>query len=240
MKNKPKTPLLIFGDIIGYVYAIFPGLFSWSLTITLLYRYEFCIPLLLASPLILMMSFIFICFVFQRALPKMKPGLYRPGASPQIIVWHLNNALANALENAGLKIPIYSFHTTRWLYWRAMGMTVPFGVVCSTLVTFREYPLITIEKGVSFSAYNHISCHTFEGERLMLGKLHIGENTFIGMNTTVGPRTTIGKNCFIGAHNILYFDKVADNQKIENFEYIFANPKKKMYPSFSKDLFEKS
>lgn len=61
------------------------------------------------------LAFIISCFLFQRALPKMKPGLYKTDGNTNIIVWHLNNALANALENSGLKTPIYSFHLTKWL-----------------------------------------------------------------------------------------------------------------------------
>ena len=117
-------------------------------------------------------------------------------------------------------------------------MNVPFGIISSTLVTLREYPLITIEKGVAFSAYNHISCHSFEGERLLLGPIYIGKDSFIGMNTIIGPKTKIGKNCFIGANNILLFDTIKDRQKIDNFEFEYGNPRKRKYPSHAKKGFE--
>lgn len=236
--KKPKAILLLFGDLLAYLYAIVPGIIAWTMVIAFIAYFDFKYWSIAFGPVILLFGFIFTCLIFRIILPPLKPGLYRPGFDLQVILWHLNNSLANALENAGLKTAIYSFHITRWLYWRAMGMKVPFGVICSTLVTFREYPLITVEKGVSFSAYNHVSCHTFEGERLLLGKIHIGENSFVGMNTIVGPRTTIGKDCFIGVNNILLFDKIKDGEKVDNFQYEYGNPRLKKYPLHAKSAIE--
>ena len=161
----------------------------------------------------------------------MKPGMYRTDGNINIIIWHLNNALANALENAGLKNPIYSFHLTKWLYWKAMGANIAFGTLSSPLLIIREFPLITIGKGVSLSGYNHISCHTFEGSRLLLAPINIGDNSFIGMNTVIGPKTKIGNNCFIGINNFLVFDTVLDNSRIENFEYEYGSPARKQRPA---------
>ena len=232
--SKPKPLLLLFGDLIGYIYAIFPAIIGWGTALLFIYNLNntiFFIPSFFLAPFIAMLSFIFTCFIFQRILPKMKPGMYKTDGNINIIIWHLNNALANGLENAGLKNPIYSFHLTKWLYWKAMGADIAFGTLSSPLLVMREFPLITIGKGVSLSGYNHISCHTFEGSRLLLAPIKIGTNSFIGMNTVIGPKTKIGNNCYIGINNFLVFDTVADDSRIENFEYEYGSPARKQRPS---------
>ena len=235
--NKPKPLLLLFGDLIAYIYAIFPAVISWALGISFILKFkdsDLLIFLVFLTPIIIIFTFILTCFIFQRLLPKMKPGLYKTDGNINIIVWHLNNALANALDNAGLKTPIYSFHLTKWLYWKAMGANIAFGTLSSSLIVIREYPLITIEKGVSLSGYNHISCHTFEGSRLLLAPINIGENAFIGMNTVIGPKSKIGKNAYIGVDNYIVFDTVADDGRVENFEFEYGSPARKQFPKHIK------
>ena len=233
MENSKRPPiwLLILSDIVGYFYSVVPATAAWFTGAFVVYISHNNFLLLLLSvlflPLISMIIFIVICFCFQRTLPKMKPGIYRPGVSKGAIVWHLNNCLANSLEIGLFKTLIFSHKIPKWLYWRAMGAKIAFGIFSSTLITLREYPLITIGEGSSISAYCHISCHTFQGDKILLAPITIGQNVFIGMKSVIGPKTIVGDNAHIGISNNLVFDTISPGSKLDNFEFEHGNPSKK-------------
>lgn len=209
--NRPATQnsRLFFSDTIGYFYAFVPGLFSWSVTIfyiNQLWETYFLIPGVLLVPCILVLSFISITFILQRILPKLKPGLYRVDQPhPQIIIWHLNNCLGDALDISGLKPLVFRFYITKYLYWRAAGAKIEFGIISSILLTMREYPLLSIKKGTCLSGFVHVSAHTFQGDKLLLAPIEIGSNVFVGMNSIIGPKTKIGDNAWVGANNSRVF-----------------------------------
>ncbi len=228
--KRPSIVFLLLADMVGYFYSAVPAALAWFGAGAFIYILSTNVWLMflavIISPLVLSLLFILICFLFQRVLPKMKPGIYRPGVSKGAIVWHLNNSLAQGLEIASLKMLIFSNKTLKWLYFRAMGAKIAFGIFSSTLVTFREYPLITIGEGSSIGAYCHISCHNFQGEKILLAPIVIGKNVFIGMKTLIGPKTTIGDDVSIGGNNNLSFDTVAPNTIIKNFEYEYGKNRK--------------
>jgi hypothetical protein len=225
--SSPSFSTLMFADLTGFIFGVFPGMFTWLVSLKFLYEVYLLGYLLIGIillPLVLMASFLTICFLMQRSIPKMKPGLYRPGLSKGMIVWHLNNALSNSVDISGLRPLFYNFHIAKVLLWRALGANVDFGIISSNLLVLREYPLITLKKGCSFGAYVHISCHNFEDGKLFLAPIEIGENTFVGMGSVVGPKTKIGKNAKVGAYNKLYLDKIEDDGVLDNFSYQYGNP----------------
>jgi acetyltransferase-like isoleucine patch superfamily enzyme len=236
--KRPSFFLLIVADFIGYIYSAIPSVISWTVPLCLIYLVRddllLLVSAILLTPLIAALLFIFICFLFQRSLPKMKPGIYRPGFSKGAIIWHLNNCLANGVEIGCFKTLIFSNKILKWLYFRAMGAKIAFGIFSSTLITLREYPLITIGEGSSISAYCHISCHNFQGDKILLAPITIGKNVFIGMKTLIGPKTIIGDDVFIGVENSLVFDKIESGKTVANFEFEYGNPTKKLAPSHIK------
>jgi acetyltransferase-like isoleucine patch superfamily enzyme len=123
---------------------------------------------------------------------------------------------------------------TRWLYFRAMGAKIAYGVHCAVFTRLRDFPLLTIESGVNLSANTHIAAHIFIGEKLFLAPVKISENSFIGMDVTIGARTRIGKNSFVGVGNRLVLDIVPENSRIENFQY-FAGTARNNKMNFTVD-----
>jgi hypothetical protein len=219
---------LLVADIASSIIAWGPGALTWAICFTYI-RFilfgEFFFAWLLLLPAIAAFSIILITFFFRLCLPRIKPGVYEVD-SFGIKAWYMNFSLTNSLHVSGLMPLIYTTYLTKWLYFRAMGADIAYGVHLSIYTKFREFPLIKIGKGSSLSAGTHIACHTHVGNKLMLANVEIGERCFIGMDTVIGPKTKVGDDCWIGYGNRLLMDRVESNTKIDNFEWNLGSPAK--------------
>jgi len=224
-----SIPKLILADVVGSIVAWGPGATTWMICVLFvrsIWGHEAFAALLLLLPVIAAGAIISVTFFFLLCLPRLKPGVYEVD-SFAIKAWYMNFSLTNSLHVSGLMPLIYTTYLTKWLYFRAMGAKIAYGVHLSIYTKFREFPLITIGKGSSLSAGTHIACHTHVGNKLMLGTVEIGERCFIGMDTIVGPKTKIGDDSWIGYGNRLLMDRVEPNTKIDNFEWNLGSPSKR-------------
>ncbi|MES2856346.1 MAG: hypothetical protein V4692_10815 [Bdellovibrionota bacterium] len=233
MKNRSDSTVsgskLIVADIAGSIVAWGPGAITWMIAIS----YIRCIwdesafaPLLLLLPPIAAFSIIAVTFLFRICLPRLKPGVYEVD-SFAIKAWYLNFNLTNSLNVSGLMPLIYTTYLTKWLYCRAMGAQIAYGVHFSIYTKFREFQLIKIGRGSSLSAGTHIACHTHVGNKLLLGTVEIGERCFIGMDSIVGPKTKMGDDCWIGFNNRILMDRIESGTKIDNLEWSLGSPAKR-------------
>lgn len=218
-------PKLILADIVGTCIGLLPGIVAWSSALSYVHciwsRPRFYAYVALFPP-VLVFTYLAMVFLVRLCLPRLKPGVYEMN-SPGMRAWYMHFLLANGLYASGLMPAIYCTYLTRFLYWRAMGAKTGYGIHCSVFTRMRDFQLITIGDGVNLSANTHIACHTFVGDRLLLGKVEIGERAFIGMDVVIGPKTKIGKGAWIGLGNRLMRETIPDGGRIENFEYFFGN-----------------
>jgi hypothetical protein len=223
-----SIPLVIVSDFFSWFLSLAPGILAWSLTIALALRlqnaafwaYVFFIPIVASLALIA------IIVVIRLFFPKMKPGVYDVGMSRGGIAWFLQFSLNRAVRLSMLWQVINSFHTLKYLYFRAMGARIAFGIHTSLDITLVDLPLLTIEPGCTLSERVHISCHSFTGDKLLLKPVEIGKNVFIGMGTVIGPATTIGAGTWIGMSNQLGIDRIPENSRIESHAWPAGNPDK--------------
>jgi acetyltransferase-like isoleucine patch superfamily enzyme len=153
---------------------------------------------IIISAILLPFLFILSCFIVRILLPRLKKGTITPGANKKYLTWALHLSLGRAIRIFQLKDLIYSSYLLKYLYWRAMGANIAFGVNSSMYVNIIDLPLVTIEKNVTLGDQVQLSCHILANGRLVLGEIFIGENSFISFDTQIGPMTKIGKNCFVG------------------------------------------
>jgi acetyltransferase-like isoleucine patch superfamily enzyme len=232
MKTNPDATIspkmLILADVLAYVIAWGPAIFCWMTTFlfikTVWLETSFLYWLLLL-PIVAAGSLILATFLIRICLPKLKPGVFDI-KSKGGRTWFLHFMLTNSINVSGLMPLIYTSYLTRWLYFRAMGAKIDYGVHLSIYARLRDFPLIKIGKGTTLGVGAHISCHSDVGNKVLLGTVEIGEKCFIGMNTILGPKTKIGKNSWIGFGNILLMDRLPDNSKIDNLEWAAGNPKR--------------
>lgn len=70
--------------------------------------------------------------------------------------------------------------------------------------------LIQIGNNVTIAPRVHILCHDASTKLSLgytrIGRVCIGDNSFIGANTTILPNVRIGSNCIIGANSVVTHD----------------------------------
>lgn len=217
-------------DLITMGFSLTPGLAAWAAFVSYLRwswdRTGFLLWALLA-PAVLVGSFLGACWLIRLCIPRMKPGTYPMGMSRDFLAWYMALCLGHAVRIAGLQPFFFTFYLTKYLYWRAMGARIAYGVNSSIFVLLADYPLLRIGKGCTMGANVFVLGHMFLGDKVMLGYVDIGDNVFLGTGTLVGPRTTIGSKSWIGMHNRLLKDTLPEGSRVENFEWEHFNPARK-------------
>ncbi len=163
--------------------------------------------------ILLPFTFILGCYLVRLALPPLKKGHFPLGLNKKYITWGAHLSLGRSIRVFQLKDFIYSSYILKYLYWKAMGAKIAFGINSSMYVNLIDLPLITIEKGVTLGDQVQLSCHIIANGKIVLGEIKIGEGTFVSFETSIGPMSKIGKNCFIGPGQKHLKLKLKDGEK---------------------------
>lgn len=154
--------------------------------------------------------------IFERLLViGFKPGKY-PITSPLFARWLIYSGLHVILLN--LVLPYVSGTVFAKIFYRILGCKIGKNVFINTVGLHDSY-LLELDDNVVIGGGANISCHIFEGNHLVLGKIKIGSNTLISADTYIMPGVTIGKNCNIGLKAY-----VRKNRNIEDGSMIMAVP----------------
>ena len=104
------------------------------------------------------------------------------------------------------------------MFYKILGAKIGKNVFINTNKLSDAY-LLELGDNVVIGGGASISCHIFEGNKLILGKVKIGSNTLIGADTYIMPGVTIGDNCNIGLKAT-----VRKNRNIPDKSMILAFP----------------
>lgn len=104
------------------------------------------------------------------------------------------------------------------LFYKILGAKIGKNVFINTNKLSDAY-LLELGDNVVIGGDASISCHIFEGNKLILGKVKIGSNTLISADTYIMPGVTIGDNCNIGLKA-----SVRKNRNIPDKSMILAFP----------------
>lgn len=211
----PSNPMIALMDLVALVIMCLPmvmtiiaeSLILKSLGLSLLSS-------VFIGILILPFLFIIGCFLVRLCLPKLKKGQFPVGLNIRYAAWGMHLALNRSIAVFQLKDFVFSSYILKWLYWRAMGAKIAFGINSSMYITMVDLPLLTIERGVTIGDKVHIACHILTNGKILLGEVKIGEGTFIGIESTIGPMSKIGKNCFIAPEQKLFRARVKDGESV--------------------------
>lgn len=145
----------------------------------------------------------------------MKPGRY-PTDSFLFARWLVYSGLHVLLMNTTL--PFMTGTVWGKLFYRILGCKIGKNVFINTKGLHDAY-LLELGDNVVIGGDANISCHIFEGNCLILGKIKIGNNTLISAESYIMPGVTIGNQCNIGLKAY-----VRKNRKIEDGSMILAVP----------------
>jgi acetyltransferase-like isoleucine patch superfamily enzyme len=229
-KSRTATGLpayaLVLIDLLSFLLSVGPGALAWGVAaiyVRTVWNAERFYAFVVLTPIPLVVSFLWFLFLFRLVLPRLKRGVYPMGVNLGMLAWSCHLSLSRAAEISGLRPLLQSFYLTKYLYWRALGMKIAFGVNSSIGVSFVDLPMITIGEGCTISEGVHIACHTFVGDRLFVSPVEIGNNVFVGMNCVMGPKTRIGDRAWIGMNNFIA-DGIPADAKLDNCAWEHGNP----------------
>lgn len=144
-----------------------------------------------------------------------KPGKYST-ASFTFIRWLIYSGLHILLLNTVL--PFMAGSVFSKIFYRILGAKIGKNTFINTRGLHDAY-LLEIGDNVVVGGETDISCHIFEGNHLILGKIKIGSNTLIGTHCYIMPDVTIGDKCNIGLYSY-----VRKKKTIEDKSMIMAIP----------------
>lgn len=144
-----------------------------------------------------------------------KPGKYATNTAV-FARWLIYSGLHVILLN--LVLPYVSGTIFAKIFYRILGCKIGKNVFINTTGLHDAY-LLEIDDNVVIGGGANISCHIFEGNKLILNHIKIGSNTLISADSYIMPGAEIGKNCNIGIKAY-----VRKNKKIEDNSIIMAIP----------------
>jgi hypothetical protein len=213
--------VLLAADLLCGIFSLTPVAIAWGAAILFAH---YCSAQawwagLLLFPLVLTGAFIAAVAVLRLMIPPLRPGKYPVGPNRDCLAWYFHLALGRAIRLGLLQDLIYAFFLSKFLYWRAMGARIPFGVQSSMHVGLADLSLITIGPGCRLGDRVEIFCHVAVGNEIIIGPVRIGRDTEIGARSLIGPYTHIGDNCSIGMGNLLSKTRIGNGVVIRNFEW---------------------
>jgi serine acetyltransferase len=215
-----KSQLLktIASDAITLTFCVGPMVISVLLTLFIAGYLPVLWLQVVLFPIVLVLCFIFVIFVFRLLLPRLEKGVYPVGFNKGFMAWHTHSMLTRSARAFGIHYLIHSISFFRWLYWSALGAKVSYAMSTSYKITVHDVALLEIEEGVILAEDVEISGHVVRGDRVLVAPVKIGKNSFIGRGTYVGPRTRIGANCWIGMNNFVMGEVLPEGTKVQSHE----------------------
>jgi len=144
-----------------------------------------------------------------------KPGRYST-SSLLFIRWLIYSGLHTFLLH--FVLPYTTGTCWSRMFYRLLGCKLGKNVFINTNGLHDAY-LLEIGDNVVIGGKTDISCHIFEGNELILGKVKIGSDTLIGTGCYIMPGAEIGNHCNIGIYSY-----VRKKKKIEDNSMIMAIP----------------
>lgn len=185
-------------DLLSIVFTVIPVSLSVLAALWLLELVPWFALQVVLFPLVWPLAFIFVCFCFRICLPRLKQGVYKTGFNKGFFAWWAHSLLMRASRISCIHYVLHSLPIFRFLFWRAMGLKIPYRVSTSNRITIHDFQLLTIGEGCIFSEDTEISAHLIRGDKILLAPVKIGKNVFVGRDTYIGPRTRIGDGAWIG------------------------------------------
>ena len=144
-----------------------------------------------------------------------KPGKYST-SSFTFSRWIVYSGLHVVFMN--LVLPHISGTVWNRLFYKLLGAKIGKNVFINSPKLSDAY-LLEVGDNVVIGGDAAVTCHIFEGNTLILGKIRIGNNTLIGAESYIMPGTTIEDNCNIGVKAF-----VRKNKTIPEKSMILAFP----------------
>jgi acetyltransferase-like isoleucine patch superfamily enzyme len=147
-------------------------------------------------------AFVLVVSVVKRIVqPRLHVGYCDVGLNKKYFAWGLNSVFQGLFTTSFFDRQVHILFYLKYLYYRGMGMKLPFDVVIGTRAVIRQAELIELGSkvvlGEMCGLYGHVSP---DGKRHFQGKIVIGDHSVVGAYALIGPDVVIGSKTLVGAH----------------------------------------
>jgi acetyltransferase-like isoleucine patch superfamily enzyme len=133
-----------------------------------------------------------------------KPGVY-PMVSGTCLRWIIYSGIFTLAVRTILPVTVMSFFCK--VFFRIVGAKIGKNVYINT-PNLNDAQFLTLDDDVVVGGASDVSCHTFEGDKLILGRISIGSGSVIGAHAYIFPGVTIGKRCSIGVETVIRKNRI--------------------------------
>jgi acetyltransferase-like isoleucine patch superfamily enzyme len=162
-------------------------------------------------------TFIFAVGVLKRLVqPPLEEGTCAVGPNRKYIAWGLNSVFQGLFTTAPFAPMVHLLFSSRYLYYRAMGMRVAFNSIIGTRTGIRQAELISVGPGAILGEDSFLSCHlNTDGKTHLQAAIRVGPKAVVGGRASLGPGVELGTGAVVGATSVLtLFVRVGAGAKI--------------------------
>jgi acetyltransferase-like isoleucine patch superfamily enzyme len=157
---------------------------------------------IVAGYFVFLHAFVVVVGVVRRIVqPKLTVGFSKVGLNKHYFAWGLNSVFQGLFTTSFFDRQIHIIFYLKYLYYRAMGMKLPFNAVIGTRAVIRQAELIELGDkvvlGEMSGLYGHVSP---DGKRHFMGTIKIGDGSLIGGYAVIGPDVEIGRESVLCSH----------------------------------------
>lgn len=136
--------------------------------------------------------------------PKLSVGFCKVGLNKKYFAWGLNSVFQGLFTTSFFDRQIHLVFYLKYLYYRAMGMKLPFSAVIGTRAVIRQAELIELGEKVVLGEQSNLFGHVSpDGKRHFQGRIRIGEGSLVGAYAVIGPDVEIGARTVLGSHALI-------------------------------------
>lgn len=159
----------------------------------------------LAGYAVFLHAFIALVAVVRRiAQPRLSEGFCKIGLNRKYFAWGVNSIFQALFTTSFFDRQVHLVFYLKYLYYRAMGMKLPYNAVIGTRAVIRQAELIELGDkvvlGEMSGLYGHVSP---DGRRHFQGRIRIGDGSVVGAYAVVGPDVEIGAHSVIGSKTLI-------------------------------------
>jgi acetyltransferase-like isoleucine patch superfamily enzyme len=130
--------------------------------------------------------------VLRELIPRPAAGAHKVGKDSTYVRWLVSQAFNEVALHPIIRLPFWTFHTTRILYLKALRARVSFHVGLSYDTTIRDPSLLAIGRGSQLEPGVTIEAALHGAGRIRIAPVSIGEGCLIGAHSILMPGATVG------------------------------------------------
>jgi acetyltransferase-like isoleucine patch superfamily enzyme len=179
----------------------------------------------LAAPFVFVATAIVPVALVHRLLPSIEPGIYRV-KERAFLWWILRWVFQRQLNLWPVRQVLFYSHALRWMLLNALGSRVGFTTLMSSDVVLTDWQMLRAGAGCSVGGLARLYTHFMHGDRLIIGRIHMGDEVDVAGDVVIGPhvriedgariafRATIAPFARIGAGAVIHEDAVIGERAV--------------------------